>query len=140
MSHIRCTTLLCLFATAAPALAQVGGNYSIDWHTIDGGGQTLQIGVSQEHIEYVVGSSVGQIDAVGPVCADPYILIGGFWAAALPCPVDFDSDGFLTGTDFDLYIVSFEEGGRAADFDCDGFVTGLDFDYFIQAFERGCGK
>jgi hypothetical protein len=54
------------------------------------------------------------------------------------CPSDFDGDGFITGLDFDLFVVAFEGGDMAADFDGDGFVTGLDFDLFVQAFEAGC--
>lgn len=56
----------------------------------------------------------------------------------LPCPADFDGDGFLTGDDFDVYVAAFEAGSIDADFDGDGFVTGDDFDAFVIAFEAGC--
>ena len=61
---------LLLLATAArPANAQ---SYSIDWHTIDGGGGTSTGGV------YSVTSTIGQPDA-GAMSGGSYTLSGGFW-------------------------------------------------------------
>ena len=54
------------------------------------------------------------------------------------CRADFDGDGFVTGLDFDLYVLAFEAGDATADFDADGFVTGIDFDQYVAAFEAGC--
>lgn len=54
------------------------------------------------------------------------------------CPADFDRDGFVSATDFDLYVAEFEAGGTLADFDRDGFVSGLDFDGFSNAFKSPC--
>lgn len=54
------------------------------------------------------------------------------------CPADFDGDGFVTGDDFDTYVLAFEAGSGSADFDGDTFVTGDDFDAFVAAFEVGC--
>jgi len=54
------------------------------------------------------------------------------------CPSDFNGDGFVTGDDFDLYVVAFEAGSIGADIDRDGFVTGDDFDAYVLAFETGC--
>ena len=54
------------------------------------------------------------------------------------CRADFDGDGFVTGTDFDQFVVAFEAGSYLADFDCDGFITGADYDLFVLAFEAGC--
>ena len=56
----------------------------------------------------------------------------------ITCPADFDGDGFLTGLDFDGFIMAFEAGEPTADFDRDGFVTGADFDSYVIAFEQGC--
>lgn len=55
------------------------------------------------------------------------------------CPGDFNADGFVTGVDFDEYVIAFEAGGESADFDGDGFVTGIDYDLFVQGFEASCG-
>lgn len=54
------------------------------------------------------------------------------------CDADIDADGFLSGTDFDLFVSHFESGLAPADFDGDGFVTGMDYDLYVQSFETGC--
>ncbi len=54
------------------------------------------------------------------------------------CPADFNGDGFVTGDDFDAFVIEFEAGNISADFDADGFVTGDDFDAYVLAFEVGC--
>jgi hypothetical protein len=63
---IICANLL----VTAAALAQT---YSIDWHTIDGGGGTSTGGV------YSVTATIGQPDAVTPMTNGVYSLTGGFW-------------------------------------------------------------
>jgi hypothetical protein len=50
--------------------------YSINWHTVDGGGGTSTGGV------YSVSGTIGQPDA-GTMSGGPYTLQGGFWAAAV---------------------------------------------------------
>jgi hypothetical protein len=57
----------CLLAAAASAQS-----YSIDWHTIDGGGGTSTGGV------YFVSGTIGQPDA-GMMSGGSYSLAGGFW-------------------------------------------------------------
>lgn len=49
-------------------------SYSIDWHTIDGGGSTSTGGV------YSVSGTIGQPDAGGPLTNGQYSVTGGFWA------------------------------------------------------------
>ncbi len=58
-------------ATLCGAHAQT---YSIDWHTIDGGGGTSAGGV------FSVSGTVGQPDAGGPLSGGVYSLTGGYWA------------------------------------------------------------
>src|SRR6187401_490919 len=58
-------------ATAFSLLAQT---YSIDWHTIDGGGGTSTGGV------YSVSGTIGQPDAGGPMTNGQYSVTSGFWA------------------------------------------------------------
>ena len=49
--------------------------YSIDWHTIDGGGGTSTGGV------YSVSGTIGQPDAsTTPMTGGDYSLMGGFWS------------------------------------------------------------
>jgi hypothetical protein len=72
-----------LVATAASAQ-----NYSIDWHTIDGGGGTSTGGV------YSVSGTIGQPDAGGPLTNGQYSVTGGFWA--LPSVVQVTGAPTLT--------------------------------------------
>ena len=65
-------------------LCAVGANaqYSIDWHTIDGGGGTSTGG------RYSITGTMGQPDAGGPMTNAQYAVTGGFWTfpAAIQVP------------------------------------------------------
>jgi len=54
------------------------------------------------------------------------------------CPSDYNGDGFVSGDDFDAFVLAFEAGEPGADFNGDNFVSGDDFDGFVLAFEAGC--
>lgn len=54
------------------ALAASGGDYVLDWSTIDGGGGTSSGG------DYQVSGTIGQPDA-GGMSGGRYALSGGFW-------------------------------------------------------------
>lgn len=71
MKTIRasCFALAALFLMARGVPAQ---NYSIDWHTIDGGGGTSTGGV------YAVTGTIGQPDA-GRMTGGNFTIEGGFW-------------------------------------------------------------
>lgn len=60
----------------------------------------------------------------------------------IPCPADFNEDGFLDFFDYDDYVTCFETGacppGRTADFNGDDFVDFFDYDAFVTAFSDGC--
>jgi hypothetical protein len=68
----------------------------------------------------------------------------GAWRADIPvpCPTDFNGDGFLDFFDYDDFVTCFESGScppwRSADFNGDGFVDFFDYDAFVEAFEAGC--
>jgi len=66
-------TLLLLLSLLIPA-SSIAQSYSIDWHTIDGGGGTSTGGV------YSVSGTIGQPDASGLMTGGPYSVVGGFWA------------------------------------------------------------
>jgi hypothetical protein len=70
--HCFCATAGGIAASllVTAALAQ----YSIDWHTIDGGGGTSTGGV------YSVSGTIGQPDAGLTMSGGDYSLTGGFWA------------------------------------------------------------
>lgn len=61
------------FGVATLHIAGFAQNYSIEWHTIDGGGGTSTGGV------YSVSGTIGQPDAGGPMTNGTYAVTGGFW-------------------------------------------------------------
>jgi len=67
---------------AGAARAQSGGAYSLQWGTIDGGGQTPTTGGA-----YQLSGTTGQPDA-GPLVGGIYALNGGFWGPATNGAVD----------------------------------------------------
>jgi hypothetical protein len=73
------------FGLTVSAFAQT---YSIDWHTIDGGGGTSTGGV------YSVSGTIGQPDAGGPMTNGQYSVTGGFWA--LPTAIQVTGAPTLT--------------------------------------------
>jgi len=70
MKQIQRALILSLCLGTFAALAQ----YSIHWHTFDGGGGTSTGGV------YSVSGTIGQPDAGAPMTGGSFSLTGGFWA------------------------------------------------------------
>ena len=64
--------LAALFILPAVSCLRAGGQYSLDWSTVDGGGGTSTGGV------YAVSGTIGQPDA-GRMSAGNFSLTGGFW-------------------------------------------------------------
>ena len=80
--------LLGLACAAGLTGSTVAQSYSIDWHTIDGGGGTSTGGV------YSVSGTIGQPDAGGPMTNGQYSVTGGFWV--LPTAVQVSGAPTLT--------------------------------------------
>jgi hypothetical protein len=72
-SVCRLAVLLAASA-AAPAYAQP---YAVPWHTIAGGGSTASAGGP-----YVLGGTIGQAAAGGPLSGGAFTVAGGFWPGA----------------------------------------------------------
>jgi hypothetical protein len=73
---IAALTSVVLFGAAIALQSQP---FSVNWHTIDGGGGTSTGGV------YAVSGTIGQADAGPTMTNGQYAVTGGFWA--LPQPV-----------------------------------------------------
>ncbi len=72
-SKLLILATLAFLSTLNPQLSTAHAQqYSIDWHTIDGGGGTSTGGV------YSVTGTIGQPDA-GTMSGGPFTLAGGFW-------------------------------------------------------------
>ncbi len=66
-------------------------------------------------------------------------VYGGLAAQGLvPCPADFDANGFVNGEDVDEFLLHFTLGSPEADFDRNGFTNGDDFDPFMERYISGC--
>jgi len=63
---------------------------------------------------------------------------GASLAIAAACNADFNNDNFLDFTDFDDFVVAFEDGLASADYNGDAFIDFTDFDDFVTDFEAGC--
>jgi hypothetical protein len=84
-SHNGVIVLLAIFLLiTAHALAQSGGDYTLTWSTIDGGGGLSSGG------PYVLTGTIGQPDAAWS-SGGQYELLGGFWPGGPLCFVDFYS-------------------------------------------------
>jgi len=98
--------------------------------------------VSNGGYNFISNQVIGGLPAATANLGSPtgldFNLIDGLQYVSVPCPADFDGDGFVTGDDFDSFVAAFEMGDVASDFDGDGFVTGDDFDQYVVAFEAGC--
>ena len=66
--------------TLISSLGALAQSYSIDWHTIDGGGSTSTGGV------YSVSGTLGQPDASGAMTNGQFSVTGGFWVLPQAVP------------------------------------------------------
>ena len=76
------TALLGVLVLLSTAQAQSGGDYILEWSTIDGGG-----GVSSGG-QYVLEGTIGQPDAAYSA-GGQYEVSGGFWPGGPECIVNF---------------------------------------------------
>jgi hypothetical protein len=122
------------FAHVGSSLAQ---DYAIDWHTIDGGGETWSTGG-----DYELGGTIGQPDANELVMTGgDYSVTGGFWA--LPpcwCLSDINNDGLRNGDDIQNFVdclVSTGYNCACADVVTDGILDMADVGTFVSGLLAG---
>lgn len=80
----KCVALVFILATVSSAWCMTGGQYELNWSTIDGGGGTSSGG------PYTLTGTIGQPDAAYSA-GGSYELLGGFWPGGPLCFVDFYS-------------------------------------------------
>lgn len=109
---------LAVAGLAAALPGEEGAPFSIDWHTIDGGGGECTDGT------YTLTGTVGQHD-VGVLTGGNFSLSGGFWQAGEVDPACFgdcgDSDGTVGTTDL-LALLGQWGGPGGCDLDDSGDV------------------
>ncbi len=130
MNRILKATLL-IFGLLPAAASLALADFSLDWWTVDGGGDMWTTGGGFE-----LSGTIGQPDAGTVMTGGGFELTGGFWAVGAPevpqvCVGDLNCDGSIDFGDinpFVLYLSNFsawqaEFPGCTAlngDIDCDG--------------------
>ena len=125
MKTVKMMLAICVLASVA--VAGSGGQYILEWSTIDGGGGTSTGG------PYTLTGTIGQHDAAYSY-SDEYELLGGFWPGGPLCIVNFeDFANFAqywldtgTGSPADLYE------------DENDIVDVLDLKEFVNEWLRYC--
>lgn len=120
-----------------PASESHAQNYTITWHTIDGGGATFASGGA-----YLLGSTIGQPDAGPLLSAGDQSVTGGFWAVTgslpPPCPADFNHSGAVSVQDIFDFLAAYFGGDPRADFNASGAISVQDIFDFLAAYFTGC--
>ncbi|MBL8761568.1 MAG: hypothetical protein JNL50_09725 [Phycisphaerae bacterium] len=92
--------------------------------------------------DYISNQVVGGLPDLSPNLGEPTLVdfsaIDGNQWVAIPCPADFNRDGFVNGDDYDAFASLFDVADTGADFNHDGFVNGDDYDAFASRFDVGC--
>ncbi len=132
---------------AALALVSVCGadDFSVDWWTIDAGGETSSAGG-----DFELGGTIGQPDASMVVMTGAdFELTGGFWAGAPTSLVgDLNCDGALNAFDIDPFVVALTDPAQYAaqypecdidnaDTNGDGVLNAFDIDPFVRLLTGG---
>ena len=127
----RMMTTALLLLTATSAAAQ---DFSINWYTVDGGGEMFTTGGSFE-----LSGTVAQPDA-GAMTGGDFELVGGFWpgAAGGTCDAcDMNCDGDVNAIDIEPFLDLLFGGGEpcdtcTGDVNGDGSIDALDIEPFLD--------
>ena len=123
--NARTVVLLMCLLLLSPTFGQSGGDYTLTWSTIDGGGGTSSGG------PYTLTGTIGQPDAAWS-SGGQYELLGGFWTGGPLCFVDFYS--FARFAEQWLYTGD----GLAADLDNDEDVDFADLKRLVDEWLYSC--
>ena len=125
-----------LFATTR-ASAQ---DFSLDWWTIDGGGEMWTAGG-----DYELSGTIGQPDAGVLMSGGDFELAGGFWAGAVEdefCFGDLDGDGEIGLSDLAQLLANYGTTSGAVyedgDLDADGDVDLADLAALLAVYGTTC--
>ena len=108
--------IVTLAAAAAAAHAQ---DFTIDWHTIDGGGEMFSTGG-----DFELSGTIGQADAGDAMTGGDFELTGGFWVVTSTCDsCDMNCDGVVDAGDIEDFINILFNGQTPCD-TCTGDTNG----------------
>lgn len=130
-------SIACTLLTVSLTALAVAQDFSLDWHTFDGGGGYSAGG------GFELEGTIGQPDT-GFMSGGAFELDGGFWPGAVPscgCLGDMNSDGARNGSDIQAFVGCILNGGSCACADVDDLsgVTMDDLDVFVTDLLAGSG-
>ncbi len=131
MNRKRQTTIRIVMALLMVSVGVAAADdLTIDWYTVDGGGEMRSTGG-----DYELSGTIGQPDA-GEMFAEPYTLSGGFWVAPpCWCLADINNDGLRNGEDIQAFLdCLFLTGANCAcaDLQTDGILDMEDVAEFVD--------
>jgi photosystem II stability/assembly factor-like uncharacterized protein len=109
-----------------------GGDGGV-WRSVDGGASWRPFGEGLPHanvVDLIVEPARGRVVAGTQG--------RGAWLIPLPCPTDFNGDGFTDFFDYSDFVGAFERGHPGADVNADGFLDAFDYARYVTDFESGC--
>jgi len=127
-------------ATLLLVPAGAAQDFTVDWYTVDGGGEMWTTGGNFE-----LSGTIGQCDAGVTMTGGDFELTGGFWVETIvivPCEGDLDGDGDTDHSDLGILLADWGCVGSEPG-DCPGDLDG-DFDtdhsdLGILLADWGCG-
>ena len=116
------------------------GDYTIDWWTIDGGGEMWTTGG-----DFELSGTIGQSDAGVVMAGGDFELAGGFWAGAAEdefCYGDLDGDNDIDLADLAQLLSNYGTPSGAVyedgDLDADGDVDLADLAALLAVYGTTC--
>ena len=116
------------------------GDYTIDWWTIDGGGEMWTTGG-----DFELSGTIGQSDAGVLMTVGDYALSGGFWLSAAEdefCYGDLDGDNDVDLADLAQLLANYGTPSGAVyedgDLDADGDVDLADLAALLAVYGTTC--
>ena len=96
-------------------------------------------------VRQIIFESGDEYAGQGAIAADGTVIFKltftdlseGIFTAALGCPVDFNSDGGIDGSDVDAFFVAWAAGDQTADLNENGAVDGADTTEFFRRWSAG---
>jgi hypothetical protein len=112
MPRLVVLVTLVMLLLVSVALAQTGDGFDLSWWTVDGGGGSSSGGI------YTLSGTIGLPDAVVVLSGDPYMVVGGFWAALIEEPTAIELISFTAEAAADHVTLAWE---TASEMDNEGF-------------------
>jgi hypothetical protein len=122
--HRLLTGTVLLFLTVGVA---AGGDFTLDWWTIAGGGDTWTTGGNFE-----LSGTIGQPAVGAAMTGGDFALTSGFWSGVVagPTPGDLNCDGAVNFDDINPFVLALGDpaGYHVAYPNCDILAADCDFD------------